>query len=534
MSAGRPFGASTQFYVPPPSPAAAQQIARLNQTHAFRDAALLTALEATPRAVWYVGGSPEEVEAAVRKTVLRAAQEGEIPLLVAYDLPYRDCSQYGSGGARDAPAYQAWIDGFARGIGGDKAVVILEPDSLGIIPYNTALNGGSDWCRPTLTSAQGEPIPAPGTTAVERYALLSSAIDRLASGAPNALVYLDGTHSAWLPVGEIAYRLAKAGVDRTQGFAVNVDNVQPTADAIRFGTLVSKCLAYARRASVEPARFRDCPSAPRPADPTRAMDWAVPEPWYVDHVDRATLSSSAKVPLTHFLVDTSRNGRGRLDVAVYAAGPYDQPPDVIAKLRLGDYCNPPGAGIGLRPTVSTNNPLIDAYLWVKGPGESDGPCDVAGGPRDWDYSKYNPWGLSGDAQKHFDPLWGMVDPEAGEWFAEEALQLARDANPPLDGKAPANLAGGTGDVEKIPMRPALSVGAPAAVGAGGADAKPAAHPIVETDEHTLAIEHPIRHRARRFATNTVNGEAPATPADNLRQAAEHRPAPTFDPDNPYR
>ncbi|HSY38500.1 MAG TPA: glycoside hydrolase family 6 protein, partial [Polyangia bacterium] len=172
---------------------------------------MLAALAAAPRAVWYVGGSPEEVEAAVRKTVLRAAQTGELPLLVAYDLPYRDCSQYGSGGARDAPAYQAWIDGFSRGIGGDKAVVILEPDSLGIIPYNTALDGGSDWCKPTVTGAQGEPIPAPGTTAAEHYALLASAIDRLARGAPNALVYLDGTHSAWLPVGEIAYRLAKAG-----------------------------------------------------------------------------------------------------------------------------------------------------------------------------------------------------------------------------------------------------------------------------------------------------------------------------------
>ena len=527
----RPLGATTRFYVPPLNPAAAQQIAHLNQTRAFRDAALLTAIEATPRAVWYVGGSPEEVEAAVRKTVLRAAQTGEIPLLVAYDLPYRDCSQYGSGGARDAPAYQAWIEGFSRGIGVDKAVVILEPDSLGIIPYNTALDGASDWCKPTVIGAQGESIPAPGTTAAEHYALLSAAIDRLTRGAPNALVYLDGTHSDWLPVGEIAYRLAKAGVDRTQGFAVNVDNVQPTGDAIRFGTLVSKCLAYARRGSGDPARFRDCPSAPRPTDPTRAMDWTVPEPWYVDHVDHAAPSSSAT--LTHFLVDTGRNGRGRLDVTVYAAAPYDQAPDVIAKLRLGDWCNPPGAAIGLRPTVSTNNPLIDAYLWIKGPGESDGPCDIAGGPRAWDYSKYNPWGLSGDAQKHFDPLWGMVDPEAGEWFPEQALQLARGANPSLEEKAPAKLVDGTADAERIVPRVVLPV-APVGDGTGGANAKSAAHEMAEADEHTLASEHPSHHRARRFATNTVNGEAPAAPPANLRQASALRPAPTFDSDNPYR
>ena len=58
-------------------------------------------------------------------------------------------------------------------------------------------------------------------------------------------------------------------------------------------------------------------------------------------------------------------------------------------------------------------------------------CDIAGGARAWDYSRYNPWGIVGDAQNHFDPLWGMVVPPAGAWFPESALQLARNSNPPL-------------------------------------------------------------------------------------------------------
>jgi hypothetical protein len=33
-------------------------------------------------------------------------------------------------------------------------------------------------------------------------------------------------------------------------------------------------------------------------------------------------------------------------------------------------------------------------------------------------------GLTGDAQNHFDPLWGMVDPGPGEWFPAQALKLA--------------------------------------------------------------------------------------------------------------
>lgn len=51
--------------------------------------------------------------------------------------------------------------------------------------------------------------------------------------------------------------------------------------------------------------------------------------------------------------------------------------------------------------------------------------------RAWDYSAYNPGALTGDAQNHFDPLWGLVDPAAGAWFPEQALGLAKNAAPPL-------------------------------------------------------------------------------------------------------
>lgn len=105
---------------------------------------------------------------------------------------------------------------------------------------------------------------------------------------------------------------------------------------------------------------------------------------------------------------------------------------MLSALNSGGWCNPVGAGLGVRPTSKTNVPLVDAYLWVKTPGQSDGSCDIAGGARAWDYSQYNPWGLSGaDAQNHFDPLWGRVDPAAGAWFPEQALQLAKNASPPL-------------------------------------------------------------------------------------------------------
>ena len=67
------------------------------------------------------------------------------------------------------------------------------------------------------------------------------------------------------------------------------------------------------------------------------------------------------------------------------------------------------------PTADTDIELLDAYLWVKTPGESDGECTRGLGP----------------AGVTVDPHWGLVDPAAGAWFPAQALQLAQLAVPPL-------------------------------------------------------------------------------------------------------
>jgi endoglucanase len=61
------------------------------------------------------------------------------------------------------------------------------------------------------------------------------------------------------------------------------------------------------------------------------------------------------------VIDTSRNGRG----------PYtgsDAP----------QWCNPPGRALGPAPRLNPGPAGIDAYLWIKDPGASDGAC--RGGP----------------------------------------------------------------------------------------------------------------------------------------------------------
>jgi endoglucanase len=438
---------TSKFYVPPPSPGALQQIADLSRERKIGDAVKIAKMVSTPQAVWFTQGTPREVKRAVKRTMRRAARRHRVPILVAYNLPFRDCAQYSQGGALDTAAYQAWIDGFASGIGQREAVVILEPDGLGIIPYNHALHDLDryEWCQPTVTDDEGNTLPAPGASPDQRYAQLRYAISSLQEHAPNASVYLDGTHSAWLGVGEAAYRIFQAGFSdgalHVQGFFLNVSNYQPTEQVAQFGTWVSMCLAagtpgvgpdWMWNADEGRPNFDWCPSQYDPATDYTTVNFT---PEFVAGVTAGIEGlmggAEATVP---FVIDTSRNGQGALDVAPYAEAPYDQPESVLKALTAGNWCNPPGRGLGLRPTAETGSELVDAYLWIKIPGESDGSCDSAGGARAWDYSAYNPWGVPESEQDRFDPLWGMVDPAAGEWFPEQALELAQNADPPLRGR----------------------------------------------------------------------------------------------------
>jgi endoglucanase len=430
---------ASKFFIPPPDPGAVKQIAALLKARDFINAARVTAMVATPQAVWLAGGSATEVGAAVKKTMKQAALEKRVPVLVAYNLPFRDCAQYSAGGATDTAAYEAWIDGFAAGLGTAKAVVILEPDGLGIIPYNTRLDGVNEWCQPTVTAEDGSTVPAPGASPEARYEQLRYALAALKAKAPGAAVYLDSTHAGWLGVGDAAYRVNKASHDPitgaalgNRGFYLNASNFQTTAQSVQFGTWVSMCTAFATNAEEGGWRlghFDWCPSQYNPAT-GYGLDYS---PQYAASVTAQLQDLMGSAPASlPFVVDTGRNGKGALNAAGYAAAPYGQPAGVISALNNGGWCNPVGAGLGVRPTSTTNVPLVDAYLWIKTPGQSDGSCDIAGGARAWDYSQYNPWGLtSAEEQNHFDPLWGKVDPAAGAWFAAQALQLAQNATPPL-------------------------------------------------------------------------------------------------------
>ena len=186
----------------------------------------------------------------------QATNANAVAVLVAYNVPNRDCGGYSAGGAKH---YARWIDGFADGIKGRPAVVIVEPDAL-----------------------------ASGCVKLKHIRRAVKRLHRL----PQAAVYVDAGHSRWQPAKTMASRLNKVGA---RAVALNVSNFRATDELVAYGTEIGM----------------------------------------------------------HFVIDTSRNGQGPKGTR---------------------WCNPPGRGLGALPTTETGIPLVDAFLWIKTPGESDGEC----------------------------------------------------------------------------------------------------------------------------------------------------------------
>ncbi|MDG4859934.1 glycoside hydrolase family 6 protein [Streptomyces sp. T-3] len=356
-----PAARDSRLYTPDANPGAYRQALELARAGQYRDAAGIVSMVRTPHAVWYGDQSPAVVEREARQVVRDA--DGQLPVFALYNIPGRDCSGYSGGGANNTAEYKAWIDAVARGIGRHDALVILEPDSLALLPNDC-----------------GQDDPQGSKTAA-RFLEVNYAIEKL-EPLRGTRVYLDTGHSGWHTVGSIVPRLIKGGVANATGFYTNASNYNTDDANVWYGKLISACLAYAGEGG-DPA---DCPHQWWPRADAQA--------WLDGHVHTPTYK------MKHFVTDSSRNGQG----------PWTPPPGKYPDPQ--DWCNPPDRGLGARPTLRTGEELHDAKLWIKTPGESDGLC------------------LRGTPGPE-DPERGMVDPKAGDWFKEQALELVRFAEPPV-------------------------------------------------------------------------------------------------------
>ncbi|MET8255517.1 glycoside hydrolase family 6 protein [Micromonospora sp. NPDC005197] len=250
-----------------------------------RAAVIRDKIASQPQARWFANFNPSTVQSEVSGFVGAANAAQQIPLLAVYEITNRDCGGASAGGAPDLNQYQTWVSNFARGLGNQTVLIILETDSLAL---QTCLSSGE-------ISARNQAI----TTATRT----------IKSANPNAKVYLDGGHSTWNSAGETANRLRAAGVQYADGFFTNVSNFNSTSGEANFGRSVISAL------------------------------------------NGMGISGKRQI------IDTSRNGGAS-----------------------GDWCGDDNTDrrIGTYPTTNTGDANIDAYLWVKPPGEADGCRYTAG------------------------------------------------------------------------------------------------------------------------------------------------------------
>jgi endoglucanase len=210
-SDSNPFAGRTLYVNPDSSAALAATVATGSDRVAF------DALASVPSAIWLLPEvhPTEEVGALVAQTEAAAARDDALPVFVIYGIPSRDCGNFSAGGSNEAE-YGNWISAIAGALT-RPTILILEPDALALAP---------DCGTQEATTA-----------------LLRDAVDRF-DGSP-ATIYLDGGHSNWRPVPEMARLLADAGVERVRGFATNVSNYNLLADEIDYGAALSEALGGA-------------------------------------------------------------------------------------------------------------------------------------------------------------------------------------------------------------------------------------------------------------------------------------------------
>lgn len=206
-----------KLWTDPSNPAATQAATWRSQSQ-LANAGLISKIATQPVATWFADESARTM-ARLSSVVSAARRADQVPLIVLYDLPGRDCDGYSQGGAANAAAYRQWIDAVASRIGSTRAVVVLEPDA---VPQTILGCGGSD-----------------------RYALLAYAVTVLKRLHATS-VYVDAGHPGWVDAtASLAAALRASGVATADGFSVNVSNFMTTADDLAFGDSLSAQLGGA-------------------------------------------------------------------------------------------------------------------------------------------------------------------------------------------------------------------------------------------------------------------------------------------------
>ncbi|GHF75853.1 glucanase [Streptomyces thermodiastaticus] len=354
---------------------------------------------------------------------LKQKGSGELVVqLVIYDLPGRDCAALASNGELgpdEIDRYKSeYIDPIAEILSdpkyaGLRIATVIEPDSLPNLVTNA---GGTNTTTEACTTMKANGNYEKG---------VSYALSKLGA-IPNVYNYIDAAHHGWLgwdtnlgPSVQEFYKVATsngASVDDVAGFAVNTANYSPTTEPY------FKVSDTVNGQTVRQSKW---------------VDWNqyVDEQSYAQALRSQAVAAGFKSDIG-VLIDTSRNGWGgsarpsgpgpKTSVDAYVDGSR-----IDRRIHVGNWCNQSGAGLGERPTAAPASG-IDAYTWIKPPGESDGASAPVDNDEGKGFDQMCDPSYQGNARNGNNPSGALPDaPLSGHWFSAQFRQLMQNAYPPL-------------------------------------------------------------------------------------------------------
>jgi len=327
------------------------------------------------------------------------ASNGEICCHYGQDVGRTKCDMGANGFYKEYPGGQctdglreykeSYINPFAEIVksfdGKVPIVLIIEPDSLPNMVTNMKDSRPNNFrgCHDETKAAYMEGIKY----AVEKFS------------ESDAFIYLDAAHGGWLGWEQGATGFAQLiqtmnVAPKIRGFATNVANYQPIGRIVC--PVPGKCRGG--MGGGDPCCQDD------PCDLKSEWNWGHNEVNYIDVLD-SKMQSAIPNFFPKFVIDTGRNGRPE------------------ARTDCGNWCNPRGNGIGHVPTTQTPDARIDAFHWLKTPGESDGCTQIL--PDGASCPRFDAMCASSDSigSQSGEPR----APEAGLWFHHQIQELAENA-----------------------------------------------------------------------------------------------------------
>jgi cellulose 1,4-beta-cellobiosidase len=395
------------------------------------------AISDQPTAVWLdriaaitSGSAGENTMGLVDHLDAALAQGADLFQVVIYNLPGRDCAALASNGELgpdEIDVYQSeYIDVIAEILGRPeyadlRIVTVIEIDSLPNLITNVGAVGpdspATDLCNEML--ANGNYVNGVG------YALAQL------GAIPNVYNYIDLGHHGWLgwddnfqPFADLAAEAANANGATpadVHGFISNVAN---------YGTLQEEFFSLGDVVGGQPIREVG-------VDQGGWIDWNN----YIDEVSyvqgyQPVLAAALGKPTVSMLIDTSRNGWGGSERPT-ATSTSDDPVTYMdesridRRIHLGNWCNQSGAGIGERPQASPVSG-VDAYVWIKPPGESDGSSEFIENDEGKGFDEMCDPAYQGNPRNQNHPSGALPDaPLSGHWFQAQFDELIANAWPPL-------------------------------------------------------------------------------------------------------